>query len=62
MTVPMRSGVSTSQPRMLFQAAEAVDFEPAADGSRFLVQIEERSNDPPVHMLINWPARLAAEK
>ncbi|MDQ6803337.1 MAG: hypothetical protein M3041_21250 [Acidobacteriota bacterium] len=45
---------------MLFQAAEAMDFEPAPDGSRFLVQLEERSLDPPVHLMINWPARPAA--
>lgn len=43
----------------LFQAAGALDFDVARDG-RFLVQIEERSADPTVHLLINWPARLPA--
>ena len=47
-------------PRLLFQSTDLVDFEPAADGSRFLVQLEERSTDSPVHMMINWPARMAA--
>lgn len=28
---------STGAPRILFQAVDAVDFEPAADGSRFLL-------------------------
>jgi dipeptidyl aminopeptidase/acylaminoacyl peptidase len=61
MSIPMSAGVSTGAPRMLFQAVDAVDFEPAADGSRFLTQLEERSTDPPVHLLINWPARLRAQ-
>jgi eukaryotic-like serine/threonine-protein kinase len=60
MVVPISGGVSTAAPHMLFQAADAVDFEPAADGSRFLVQLEERSTEPPVHLLINWPSRLIA--
>jgi eukaryotic-like serine/threonine-protein kinase len=60
MVVPITAGVSTAASHMLFQAAEAVDFEPAADGSRFLVQLEERSPEPPVHLLINWPSRLVA--
>ncbi|MDP9360593.1 MAG: serine/threonine-protein kinase [Acidobacteriota bacterium] len=60
MVVPISGGVSTAAPHMLFQAADAVDFEPAADGSRFLVQLEERSTEPPVHLLINWPSRLVA--
>ena len=62
MSVSMDGGVPTGPPRMLFQSADAVEFEPAADGSKFLVQLEERTSDPPVHVLINWPARLAAEK
>ena len=46
---------------MLFQSGDLVEFEPAADGSRFLVQLEERTSDPPVHVLINWPERLSAQ-
>jgi Tol biopolymer transport system component len=49
-------------PRILFQAADAVDYEVAADGTRFLVQMVERSSEPPVHLLVNWPARLGAQK
>ena len=60
MAVSISGGVSTAAPHMLFQAADAVDFEPAADSSRFLMQLEERSNEPPVHLLINWPSRLVA--
>jgi dipeptidyl aminopeptidase/acylaminoacyl peptidase len=45
-------------PRMLFQAADAVDYEPSPDASRFLLQLEEGSSEPPIHLLINWPARL----
>ncbi len=58
MAVSMDGGTS----RQLFQAADAIDFEPASDGSRFLVQLEERSTRPALHLLINWPARLQAEK
>jgi len=61
MTVAMSGGASAAPPRLLFQASEAIDFEPAPDGSRFLVQLEQRSLDPPVHLLINWPARLSAQ-
>ncbi len=61
MTVAMSGGVSAAPPRLLFQASAAIDFEPAPDGSRFLVQLEQRSVDPPVHLLINWPARLSAQ-
>lgn len=53
MVVPISVGVSTAAPRLFFQAADAVDFEPAADGSRFVVQLEERSSEPPVHLLMN---------
>jgi len=59
MSVPLAGNGTPGVPRMLFQASEALDFEPVADGSRFLMQLEERPLDPPVHLLINWPARLA---
>lgn len=58
MAVPIEPGGSFGAPRMLFQASNAIDFEPAPDGSRFLVQLEEPSLDPPVHLLMNWPSRL----
>ena len=44
-------------PRVLFQAADAADFEVNADGTRFLVHLPERRE--PVHLLVNWLARLA---
>jgi Tol biopolymer transport system component len=62
MSVSMQGGDSTSAPRMLFQSADLVCFEPAADGARFLVQSEERTSDPPIHILINWPSRLGPER
>ena len=62
MAAPVRGNLDVGTPRLLFQAADAADSEPAADGSRFIVQLEERSSDPPVHLLINWPARLRNEK
>jgi len=45
-------------PRILFQAANAVDFDVALGGSRFLVQLDEHRGEPEVHLLMNWPARL----
>jgi len=62
MSVPVSNGVAGGAPHMLFQAVEAVDFEPSADPSRFIVQLEERRTDPTVHLLINWPARLRGDK
>src|SRR5205085_3608953 len=60
MTAAMGNGASSGPPRLLFQSPNAVDFDPAPDGSRFLVQLEERTQEPPVHILINWSARLSA--
>ena len=51
-----------AQRRMLFQAADASDFEPSADGARFLVQLEERRAERTVQLLVNWPARLRIQK
>lgn len=59
MTVPINADGSAGTPGILFQASGAVDYEPVADGTRFLVQLEERSNEPVVKILVNWPARLA---
>jgi hypothetical protein len=47
-----------SAPRLLFQAVELVDFDPAPDGTRFLAQLQEGSGDTAVHLLLNWPALL----
>jgi serine/threonine-protein kinase len=58
MSVPMRGGVAAGAPKMLFQANNLVDFESAANGSKFLAQIQERPLDPPVHLLVNWRARI----
>jgi hypothetical protein len=37
---------------------DVVDYEPAADGSRFLMQLEQRASTAPVHLLVNWKGRL----
>jgi Tol biopolymer transport system component len=55
MVVP--TGRDFGTPRLLFQAASAADFEPAPDGSRFLMQLQQDSMTPPVHLLVNWQAR-----
>jgi Tol biopolymer transport system component len=60
MVVPVSADFAV--PRMLFQAADAADYEVAADGTRFLVQLVERSSEPPVHLLVNWLARLRAQR
>jgi Tol biopolymer transport system component len=61
MSSAMQNGTGTDVPRILFQAAEAIDFEPSNDGTRFLTQLAQRTTEPPVHLLINWPARLRSE-
>lgn len=58
MSAAMHEGTSTATPRVLFQAPEAVDLEPDATGTHFLVQLEQRTSEPPIRILINWPARL----
>jgi eukaryotic-like serine/threonine-protein kinase len=45
-------------PRMLFQAADAITFEPDASGERFLVHLDEGKGEAPVNLLINWQGRL----
>ncbi|MCA1559658.1 MAG: protein kinase [Acidobacteria bacterium] len=40
----------------------AVDFEIAADGTRFLLHLEERTTEPPVHLLLNWRARQGGQQ
>jgi Tol biopolymer transport system component len=62
MSVAMNGGAPAAAPRLLFQTNDVVDLEPAADGNRFIVQIEERSTEPPVHLLTNWPARLQSQR
>jgi eukaryotic-like serine/threonine-protein kinase len=47
-------------PRMLFQAPNAVSFETGPDRERFLMQIEEKSGEAPVQLLLNWQGRLGA--
>ncbi|MFN2441695.1 MAG: hypothetical protein ABR517_03320, partial [Thermoanaerobaculia bacterium] len=54
----MDVGEDFGSPRVLFVAADAADLEPAPDGSRFLVQLEERTAEPPIHLLVNWTERL----
>ena len=45
-------------PRLLFQNASVADFEPAPDGSRFLMQLQPRATAPAVRLLIHWQSRL----
>lgn len=47
-------------PRMLFQAVGALDYEIGPDGTRFLMHLNERPNEPPVRLLVNWRERLRA--
>jgi hypothetical protein len=47
-------------PRVLFQVADAADFDVSPDGTRFLVHLPERRE--PVHLLVNWRGRLPAER
>jgi Tol biopolymer transport system component len=57
MAAAMKDGVP-GPPRILFQAPSVIDYDVALDGSKFLVQLEERSTEPVVQLLVNWPARL----
>ncbi|HSC28708.1 MAG TPA: protein kinase [Vicinamibacterales bacterium] len=45
-------------PRMLFLAADGLDYEVAPDGSRFLMRLSEHASQPAVRLLINWRARI----
>lgn len=51
-------GEKFSAPRVLFHAPKAVTFEPAPDGTRFLVQMQEHTGQPEIQLLINWTALL----
>ena len=59
MSVPFEG--APGAPRMLFQAVNIVDYDPAADGARFLVQLQDRSRDTDVHLLANWKSLLQSE-
>jgi serine/threonine protein kinase len=61
MSAAMNGGASVGAPKMLFQSADIVNLE-TTDGSRFLIQVEERTADPPVHVLVDWPARVAEKQ
>ena len=61
MAVAIDPAGAPSTPRILFQAPGTLDFDVAPDGQRFLVQLDELAADPPVHLLINWRARLESE-
>ena len=52
MSIPFDGTFGT--PSLLFEAANAVAFEPATDGRRFLMQIDERRNETSLHILVNW--------
>ena len=60
MAVPFENG-KPGAARMLFQSVDIADFDPAPDGTRFLVQLPERSNDTPLHLLLNWRSLLDSE-
>jgi eukaryotic-like serine/threonine-protein kinase len=60
MSVAIGADGTPGTPEMLFQAAAAVDFDAAADGSRFIIQLAEHTSEPVVQLLLNWPARLEA--
>ncbi len=59
MVVPVAGG-DFGVPRVLFQVADAADYEVSPDGTRFLVHLPERRE--PVHLLVNWRARLPPER
>jgi eukaryotic-like serine/threonine-protein kinase len=60
MSAVVENGSSVGLPKNLFQSPEAVTFEPAPDGARFLVQLEQRTNEPTVQILTNWRTRIEA--
>jgi Tol biopolymer transport system component len=57
MAVDIAADGTPSAPHALFPAVGALDFDVAPDGSRFLMQVPERS-EVPVHLLMNWRSRL----
>lgn len=61
MSVPMENG-RPGAPQILFQAATAIDFDVARDGSKFLVQLSDELSEPVVHVLTNWRGRLKPER
>lgn len=56
--VDATGGRTVGTPRLLFQAGDAVTFEVAPGGDRFLVQMQERTGQPDVQLIVNWPAVL----
>lgn len=61
MSVPVAADGTPGAPELLFTVTSAVDFDPAPDGSRLLVQLAEQASEPVIHLLINWPGRLTPE-
>ena len=51
-------GRTVGTPRLLFQASDAVTFEVAPESDRFLVQMQERTGQPDVQLIVNWPSVL----
>lgn len=58
MSVPVGADGTPGAPEMLFTVTSAVDFDPAPDGTRLLIQLAEQSSEPVIHLLINWSGRL----
>jgi len=58
----MDVGDDFGSPRVLFVASDAADLEPAPDGRRFLAQLEERTAEPPIHLMVNWTEKLREKK
>jgi Tol biopolymer transport system component len=71
MAVPIRSQqpIEFGSPKALFQVftpqigtpAQLPPYDVAPDGQRFIVSAVVRRNDPSVHVLLNWPALVAAK-
>jgi Tol biopolymer transport system component len=61
MSVPVEAGdgtLRTAPPRSLFKVGDNTNFDVTADGQRILVNRPESEVDPPVSVIVNWPALL----
>ena len=61
MAVEVKTGSAfqAGVPRALFDARSAKTFNAAADGQKFLLTIaDESASNEPVHVVVNWTARL----
>jgi hypothetical protein len=63
MAVPVEvsaKGFHAGMPQALFVVPSQSDFQPSADGKRFLVRLppEGEPSVPPLEFVLNWPAGL----